>query len=38
MYYFDIFLIFVGMGDPMGEPYPHRYGYRGKSIPTSRHG
>jgi hypothetical protein len=25
----------VGTGDPMGDPYSHEYGYRGKSIPTS---
>jgi hypothetical protein len=32
IYYFDRCLIFVGTGDPMGDPYPH--GCRGKSIPT----
>jgi hypothetical protein len=28
----------VGTGDPMGDPYPHGYGYGGKSIPTSVYG
>jgi hypothetical protein len=32
IYYFDRCLIFVGTGDPTGDPYPHGYG--GKSIPT----
>jgi hypothetical protein len=26
------------MGDPMGDPYPHGYGYGGKSIPASVYG
>jgi hypothetical protein len=35
IYYFDICLIFVGTGDPVGDPYPHGYRYESKSIPTS---
>jgi hypothetical protein len=35
IYYFDRYLIFVGTGDPMGDPYPRGYGYGGKFIPTS---
>jgi hypothetical protein len=26
------------MGDPIGDPYPHRYGYGGKSIPIGGYG
>jgi hypothetical protein len=29
---------FLGTGDPMGDPYPHGYGYGGKSIPTNVYG
>jgi hypothetical protein len=38
MYYFDRYLIFVGMDEPTGDPYPHGYGYESKSIPTSKYG
>jgi hypothetical protein len=38
MHYFDRCLIFVGMGDPIGDPYLHEYEYGGKSIPTSGYG
>jgi hypothetical protein len=36
--YFDRCLIFVGTGDPMGDLYPHKYEYGGKSISTSVYG
>jgi hypothetical protein len=29
---------FVGTSDPMGDPYPHEYGYGGKFIPTGVYG
>jgi hypothetical protein len=35
---YDICLIFVGTGDPTGNPCPHEYGYGGKSIPTNKYG
>jgi hypothetical protein len=28
----------VGTGDPMGNPYPHGYGYGGKFIPANVYG
>jgi hypothetical protein len=38
VYNIDMCLTFVGTGDLMGDPYPHGYGYGGKSIPTSVYG
>jgi hypothetical protein len=35
MYYFDRYLIFVGKGDPMSDPYSREYEYVGKFIGTN---
>jgi hypothetical protein len=38
IYHFNRCLIFMGMNDLTGDPYPHGYGYEGKFIRTSVYG